>query len=425
VALLKILKRVIPRLFGPMPRKQTLHLRVEPELTLLPPILSVTETINAPVLAPGAVSRISPPRHILEAGLVQQLDGRIGGSDQPLWADGTGGAPEFGVCLCRVKDALYTPEFGAVITADGAALHSSVAEALYFTKDLSAFPNVKMVGDKAVMSLPATIRSFEKASIFMAWGGRYNYGHFVLDCLSALCAIAEEGLLAKFPPIAPTLTPWHRELLHLMLGDEASDIVEVEDDIVRIHDTLFATPMDHFLHAPSTPIEKVRSRILARLPNRDPGPQRIYLSRRDDAKRPLLNEDELEKRLRDLGFEVIHPQALSVVEQILLFKDASIVVGATGAAFANCLFCPPGAKVFEIQPSNYTGIWTRGLCHQVNIDWFGYFAPSPEESDAAGVEVARRPGAMFAWRLALDDFMDFLAKGLKAPPAPSTTPAVD
>ena len=88
------------------------------------------------------------------------------------------------------------------------------------------------------------MKSFKKATVFMAWGGRFNYGHFVLDCLSALCAVAEEGLLADYRPIAPILTPWHRELLYLLLGDEASQIVEVEDDIVRVRDALFATPMD-------------------------------------------------------------------------------------------------------------------------------------------------------------------------------------
>jgi capsular polysaccharide biosynthesis protein len=416
---LNSLRTVFPGLFGSRPSADVLRLRVEPELVFLSPVSSVTDTINEPISAPGVVSRISPPHQILEADLVKRLEGRIGGNERPVWADGTGGAGEFGVCLCRVKDAIYTPEFGAVITPDGVALHSSVAEALYFTKDLSAFPRVKMVDDAAVMSLPASIKSYNKATVFMAWGGRFNYGHFLLDCLSALCAVSEEGLLTEYRPISPILTPWHRELLHLLLGDEASKILEIGDDIVRVRDALFATPMDHFLHAPSTPIDKVRSRILSRLPERKPGAQRIYLSRRNDAKRPLLNEECLEERLISIGFEVVHAEALNVVEQISMFRHAAVVVGATGAAFANCLFCPPAAKIFEIQPSNYTGIWTRGLCHQIDAEWFGYFAPSPEESEDAQFEIAHRPGAMFAWRLQIDDFMAFLEKGMSATFKPS------
>ena len=412
---LNSLRSVLPGLFSFRSSADRLRLRVEPELAFLSSVSSVTETITEPVPAPGVVSRISSSHHILEANLVRRLDGRVGGNGQPVWADGTGGAGEFGVCLCRVKDALYTPEFGAVITPDGVALHSSVAEALYFTKDLSAFPRVKMVDEVPMMSLPASMKSYNKATVFMAWGGRFNYGHFLLDCLSALCTVSEEGLLADYRPIAPILTPWHRELLHLLLGDEAAQIVEIRDDIVRVRDALFATPMDHFLHAPSAPIDKVRSRILSRLPERNPGPQRIYLSRRNDAKRPLLNEECLEQRLISIGFEVVRAEALNVMEQISLFRHATVVVGATGAAFANCLFCPPAAKIFEIQPSNYTGIWTRGLCHQIDAEWFGYFAPSPEESPHAQLEVANRPGAMFAWRLAIDDFMAFLHRGMNSP----------
>ena len=74
-----------------------------------------------------------------------------------------------------------------------------------------------------------------------------------------------------------------------------------------------------------------------------------------------------------MGFEVVRPEALGVVEQISLFRHATVVVGATGAAFANCLFCPPAAKIFEIQPSNYTGIWTRGLCHQIDAEMVRLF----------------------------------------------------
>ena len=152
---LNSLRKVLPALFGSGPSADRLRLRVEPELAFLSSVSSVTETINEPVLAPGVVSRISPPHQISEANLLKRLEGRIGGAERPAWADGTGGAGEFGVCLCRLTDALYTPEFGAVITPDGAALHSSVAEALYFTKNLSAFPGVKMADEVAMMSLPA------------------------------------------------------------------------------------------------------------------------------------------------------------------------------------------------------------------------------------------------------------------------------
>jgi capsular polysaccharide biosynthesis protein len=388
-------------------------LHVETEFSVLTPFAHVADVFAAPIVEPGALTQITSPEHIEERDLVDRLKDRIGGSGQPPWADGSGGGLKFGVCLCRVKDAFYVPEFGAMITPDGAVLKSSVGEALYLTPDLAALPGVSLIDGAAVMRLPDKIRTLPSATVFVAWGGRFNYGHFLLDCLSALCVIDHEGLLDRFPAIAPKLTSWHRELLSLMLGPKAAKIQEINDDVVKIEDALFSSPMDHFLHAPNAPLDTVRSRILSRLPqNRASGPERIYLSRRKDEKRRMLNEAELEARLRTMNFEIVHPQKLSVEAQIQLFRTAKVIVGPTGAAFANCLFSPPSAKVFEIQPTQFTGVWARGLCHYCALYWHGYFASSTPNGEVLKQEMEQSLDGVFDWTLDIADFMTFLTPRL-------------
>lgn len=75
------------------------------------------------------------------------------------------------------------------------------------------------------------------------------------------------------------------------------------------------------------------------------GPRRIYLSRNQYARRRLLNEDEVLARLEPLGYVVVHPEQLSLVEQARLFAGATHVAGNMGAAFTNLVFAPHGVRV--------------------------------------------------------------------------------
>jgi capsular polysaccharide biosynthesis protein len=77
-----------------------------------------------------------------------------------------------------------------------------------------------------------------------------------------------------------------------------------------------------------------------------------------------------------MGFEIIDPAALSVDEQIRLFHESAVVVGFTGAAFANCAYCQPDTKVVEIQPKFADAYWVGNLVRQMEGLWFPYFCES-------------------------------------------------
>jgi capsular polysaccharide biosynthesis protein len=90
-------------------------------------------------------------------------------------------------------------------------------------------------------------------------------------------------------------------------------------------------------------------------PGRSGGPERIYLSRRDEKRRRLVNEAELEARLKRMGFVCVQPGKMSVAGQAALFSAAKWVVAPHGAGLANLAFAPHGAKVIELfHPDNQT-----------------------------------------------------------------------
>jgi len=125
----------------------------------------------------------------------------------------------------------------------------------------------------------------------------------------------------------------------------------------------------------------------------------------------MTNERALESALEKRGFAIVQPEGLSPREQIQLMRNAEVVVAPTGAALANALFMPAGARVIEIQPENFTSRWVWAACRQVGVDWRGYVCRSPVGAWRAPLAPLRR-GFKFAYRPPLDDLLAFIDAAL-------------
>jgi capsular polysaccharide biosynthesis protein len=82
---------------------------------------------------------------------------------------------------------------------------------------------------------------------------------------------------------------------------------------------------------------------------------RILISRPRTSKdrgRYMENEDELFRALEPLGFRRYTLDSMPVEEQVALFHDADIVVGAHGAGLSNVIFADR-AKVLELFPASF------------------------------------------------------------------------
>jgi hypothetical protein len=84
----------------------------------------------------------------------------------------------------------------------------------------------------------------------------------------------------------------------------------------------------------------------------DTGPRRLYVSRALIERRLTTNEAELVAMLEHHGFQTVHPQTLSVSDQIKLFAGAEAVIGSWGSGLTNLLFSPPGTLAIELQPED-------------------------------------------------------------------------
>lgn len=72
--------------------------------------------------------------------------------------------------------------------------------------------------------------------------------------------------------------------------------------------------------------------------------KKIWIKRNSNY-RNVSNANEIQDVLVSEGFTVVEPEKLSFIEQVTVFSNADVIVGATGAAFANLIFCNPETKV--------------------------------------------------------------------------------
>lgn len=387
-----------------MTAERSLVLRVVSERQALPEVAAEELAARRPA-APGAWALTRFGGHVPPDMLQALVAGRTGGGPLPDWADGSDGAHRGQTAVVRAREVLLAPRHGAVIDRSGQVYQSTVGEMLSWKPDLGALPHVKAGGDERRLEPPSNLPRIEAATVFMATGGEFNYGHYLLDCLAALMAVEEQGLLAEAPPIAPPLKPWQRDLLGLAFPEVA--VRQTRAAMVRLGEAVFASPMDHFLHRPNKLLLKLRDRILENAPA-SPGARRIYISRRAYPMRVMVNEPALEAALQARGFTIIRAEGLTPSQQIALMRGAEVVVGATGAGLANALFAPPGAKVFEILPVTFANWWLRNLCHLAGVDWHGYFCPAPVEASEVSWTYRIRRGFRWGYRLPLGEFLRFL-----------------
>lgn len=78
------------------------------------------------------------------------------------------------------------------------------------------------------------------------------------------------------------------------------------------------------------------------------GNRRLYISRRKEGRRTIVNEDSIIAELKKRGFDIVVCEELTVKEQVKLFSEAQIIIGPHGSAFTNLVFCKPGTKVLDI-----------------------------------------------------------------------------
>lgn len=179
-----------------------------------------------------------------------------------------------------------------------------------------------------------------------------SYHHWMLDLLPRLDVLDRAG--ATFDHVlVPPLRPFHRETLERAGIEGDALVVHGRSAYHALERLVLPSLPGQYGQAPLVVCDYLRRLYADEVSSRRED-RRLFISRSDDKRRRLLNEDQLLAALESLGFEAVSMAGRTVAEQAELFASAEAVVGPHGGALTNLVFCKEGTKVVELFGPRYT-----------------------------------------------------------------------
>ena len=222
-----------------------------------------------------------------------------------------------------------------------------------------------------------TLPERHAGGIMLFGSGANNWYHWLLDVLpSAHFASKLPAEFANLPLVIPdeiARLPTFRDSLELFrdgrevvtLGPKThrfDQLVEIDGPILEPMNmrTEHWPDVEDYAYHPSALLDyrnAIRNRLGISNVRHD---DRVFLARGHG--RRAYNQDELLAIAERYGFRAVFPERLSFQQQVEMMTSAALVVGPSGAAFANTLFCEPGTRLLSWLVPQY-----RGFCSYTNI----------------------------------------------------------
>ncbi len=116
-------------------------------------------------------------------------------------------------------------------------------------------------------------------------------------------------------------------------------------------------------------VNNIRETVISNI-SYDPSKHRkIFLSRKNMSKSRLVNSAEIEHIFQENGYEIVCPEDLSFEEEVRLFREADVVVGPTGAAFTNMIYCRPNTRINVIALESQHIYYYPTLAHMAGVNF--------------------------------------------------------
>ncbi len=249
--------------------------------------------------------------------------------------------------VARIPGGRAVGHYGAVVSADDALLF-----------DLSPYYGAFRPSQHPIF-LSARLPPVEEVAGtvgVLTTRGVDNYYHFLTDVLPRL-ELLRRGGIEPDRYVVNRSTAFQRDLLDAVGVPEERTLPSANHPHLRADHLVVSSLPDSHLRTPPWVAAWLRQAFIPTDPSPAPAHRRLYVTRgQRKHTRHVENEAEVLAALSPYAFETVDPGALSVAEQVRIFAEAEIVVGAHGAALTNLVFCPAGAAVVELFPPDYVNV---------------------------------------------------------------------
>lgn len=271
----------------------------------------------------------------------------------------TGGVSDLAGVHAIQGGTLYTDCLSEVLVFDHR--QQIISELSYFLSNRSGGSEVRCENTHLMPYVgQAELISGQSFSLLVGGGGG-NFFHWMIDALPRLHLLLKSNLLESVDQffVSDFSKSFQRDSLALFgiteerirLSSETnhfqSNVLLIPDQ-VRSGQRIAPWIFDFFEHEFLPRIAKSFDDDAV-----DALPRRIYISRRDAAKRNVANESGVIDMLHRYGVVPVELTERSLAEQVQLFRHAELVISPHGASLTNLIFCQKRTKVVELFHSNY------------------------------------------------------------------------
>ena len=261
----------------------------------------------------------------------------------------------------KIKDGrVYTDYVEHVAIIDG---YSLVNEASY--QQVSG--ELKDAKENIVLTkgTPRIKKKIKGRVLSLAQGasGNKNYAHWMLDILPKIKLCSEHYPLKEIDFFYTSgLQNFQKQTLSIfnieknrIINIDTNRHIEASELIVVDHPWYHkGFILNQFEFLPSWIIDYLKD-IYLKYAKQLNNNEKIYIDRTDSKFKhcQIQNDKEVFDFLKNKGFSKYKVGELSFCEQIYLFNNAKIIIGAHGAAFTNLVFCKPNTNIIEIKPVSH------------------------------------------------------------------------
>jgi hypothetical protein len=214
----------------------------------------------------------------------------------------------------------------------------------------------------------------------------WNYYHFTFDVLAKVALLDHLDRLGDMPlvvgPYAGELD-FARELLSAGGFAERNWFIQDRDTYVRAGRITYCRPQLSHLDRARFVLDNIEDLAAVE----QTAERLVFLVRRPPTKRHIVNTAHVESAMQDLGFEIVDSSALSMVDQIRLFRSTRMLVAIHGAGLTNMIYrAGRPMTVIELCSDRYSSDDFQATAHGLGFEFLrlefpGAPTPDPQAAD--------------------------------------------
>ncbi len=225
-----------------------------------------------------------------------------------------------------------------------------------------------------------TITNVTNTTAVLAASGSNVYYHWMFDILPRINLLKQSGAFESIDQFIIDYTdiPFQTETLALA-GVPSSKILR-SNNHWNFHIKADELVLPSLISPNDTPALEaclyLRSLFEKEIASENGG-KKIYIQRLSG--RTIINETGILNILEPLGFQIVHPEKLTVAQQAKLFTESEFIVGPHGAGLTNIVFCKPETRVIDIFAPEWINpcYWKLACALKLN---YGYIIGEKKET---------------------------------------------